>query len=136
MLRRRARYSENSEAEVNITPLLDIVFIMLIFFIVTATFVKESGIQVDRPSARTAVVQEHAAILIAIDADDRIWINRRVIDVRAVRASTERLHLENPQGSVVIQADKKSSNGTLVQVMDQVRLAGVERIAIAAVEDE
>ena len=123
---------ESHEASVDITPMLDVVFIMLIFFIVTATFVKESGIDVNRPQAATAVVKEKANILIAIDASNRIWIDRREVDVRSVRANIERLHAENPKGTVVIQADKDSRNEVLVQVMDASRLAGVYEIALAA----
>jgi biopolymer transport protein ExbD len=120
------------ESTVDITPMLDVVFIMLIFFIVTATFIKESGIDVDKPEAATAVVQEKASILIAIDASDRIWIDRRQVDVRSVRSIVERLHAENPKGSVVIQADRDSRNEMLVQVMDASRRAGVYEIALAA----
>ena len=123
---------EEQEASVDITPMLDVVFIMLIFFIVTATFVKESGIDVNRPQAATAVVKEKANILIAIDAHNKIWINRREVDVRSVRPNIERLHAENPKGTVVIQADKDSRNEVLVQVMDASRLAGVYEIALAA----
>ena len=115
--------------------MLDVVFIMLIFFIVTATFVKEAGIDVNRPDAATAVKKENANILIAIGANNDIWIDRRMVDIRSVRPNIERLHAENPQGSVVIQADKESKNGLLVQVMDQARLAGVANISIAAVQD-
>jgi biopolymer transport protein ExbD len=116
------------------TPMLDIVFIMLIFFIVTATFVKESGIDVTRPDAETAVKQSRVGILIAIRNNNEVWINRRKIDLAAVRANVERLHAENPQGGAVIQADKGAQTGTLIEVMDQVRLAGVGSIAIAAEE--
>ena len=123
---------EEQEASVDITPMLDVVFIMLIFFIVTATFVKESGIDVNRPQAATAVVKEKANILVAIDAHNKIWINRREVDIRSVRPSIERLHAENPKGTVVIQADKDSRNEVLVQVMDASRLAGVYEIALAA----
>ena len=131
---RRMLSSDNAEQEaaVDITPMLDVVFIMLIFFIVTATFVKESGIDVNRPQAATAVVKEKANILVAIDAHNKIWINRREVDVRSVRANIERLHAENPKGTVVIQADKDSRNELLVQVMDASRLAGVYEIALAA----
>lgn len=127
--------NDDQDADVDITPMLDVVFIMLIFFIVTATFVKQSGIEVNQPQASTAVVQEKANILIAIDADNRIWINRREVDVRALRPNIERLHAENPKGSVVIQADRDSTNETLVQVMDASRRAGVYEIAIAAQEN-
>ncbi len=130
-MRRRNREAEADEAQIDLTPMLDVVFIMLIFFIVTATFVKESGIDVNRPKAQTAVVKEKANILIAIDAHNKIWVNRREVDVRSVRANIERLHAENPKGTVVIQADQDSTNEILVQVMDASRLAGVYEIALA-----
>ena len=116
------------------TPMLDIVFIMLIFFIVTASFVKESGLDVTRPDAETAVKQNRVGILIAIGENNEIYINRRQIDLAAVRANVERLHAENPQGGAVIQADEKAATGVLVEIMDQVRLAGVAAISIAAEE--
>jgi biopolymer transport protein ExbD len=122
------------ESEINITPMLDVVFIMLIFFIVTATFVKEAGIDVNRPDAATAVKQEKANILIAIGPNNDIWIDRRQVDIRSVRPNIERLHAENPQGTVVIQADKESKTDTLIQVMDASRQAGVYNVSIAARE--
>jgi len=122
---------EFDETGVDITPMLDVVFIMLIFFIVTATFIKESGIEVDKPDAATAEVQEKASILVAIDANDQVWINRRQVDIRSVRSIIERLHAENPKGSLVIQADRESRNDMLVQVMDASRRAGVYNIALA-----
>lgn len=123
---------EEEESEINMTPMLDVVFIMLIFFIVTASFVKETGIDVNRPDAQTAVPKEKANILIAIDPNGGIWIDRRKIDIRAVRANIERLKAENPQGSVVIQADKKAVTETLIAVMDAARQAGVYNVSIAA----
>ncbi len=129
---RRARRREQEESEVNLTPMLDVVFIMLIFFIVTASFVKEAGIDVSRPPAATAERKERGNILIAITENDQIWMDRRQVDPRALRANIERLHAENPQGSVVIQADKNSKNGLLVMVMDAARLAGVSNVALAA----
>ena len=122
----------DDETEINITPMLDVVFIMLIFFIVTASFVKEAGIDVTRPPAATAERKERGNILVAITANDQIWVDRRMVDPRALRANIERLHAENPQGSVVIQADQDSKNGLLVQVMDAARLAGVESVSLAA----
>ncbi|MBM4226878.1 MAG: biopolymer transporter ExbD [Gammaproteobacteria bacterium] len=124
--------SVEEESSIDLTPMLDVVFIMLIFFIVTATFVKEAGIDVNRPDAATAVMQEKANILIAIDANNSIWIDRRQVDVRSVRANIERLHAENPQGSVVIQADEASNTKTLISIMDAARAAGVFNVAIAA----
>ncbi len=123
---------EEEENEINLTPMLDVVFIMLIFFIVTASFIKEAGIDVNRPDAPTSQAVEDANILIAISSNDEIWIDRRLIDPRAVRANIERLHAENPKGSVVIQADKKSTNEMLVIVMDASRAAGVFNVSIAA----
>jgi len=131
---RKKRVTANEEATVDLTPMLDVVFIMLIFFIVTTSFVKESGIDVARPSAATAQKKQTASILIAVNNNGDIWIDKRKIDVRSVRANVERLHAESPEGSVVIQADKASKTGTLVKVMDQVRLAGVTNISLAATQ--
>jgi biopolymer transport protein ExbD len=129
---RRRRERRRAESEVNLTPMLDVVFIMLIFFIVTASFVKEAGIDISRPGAATAVRKERGNILIAITANDQIWMNRRQVDPRALRANIERMHAENPQGSVVIQADKEAKTGLLVQVMDAARMAGVKNVSLAA----
>jgi len=133
---RRKRAREDEESEVNLTPMLDVVFIMLIFFIVTASFVKEAGIDVNRPDAATAEKKTKGNILVAITENGQIWIDKRQVDPRALRANIERLHAENPQGSVVIQADKNSKNGLLVQVMDSARLAGVFNVSIAAQETD
>jgi len=123
---------DEEENEINLTPMLDVVFIMLIFFIVTASFIKEAGLDVNRPDAPvTETKPEDANILVAIDANNDIWIDRRLIDPRAVRANIERLHAENPQGSVVIQASPRSSNKMLVTVMDASRQAGVYNISLA-----
>jgi biopolymer transport protein ExbD len=105
---------DEEENEINLTPMLDVVFIMLIFFIVTATFIKEAGIQVERPDTVTADTQDDAAILIAISAADEIWVDRQERDPRALRGLIERLHAENPKGSIVIQADEGSTHETLV----------------------
>jgi biopolymer transport protein ExbD len=132
----RRRYApQEEEASIDLTPLMDIVFIMLIFFIVTTSFLKESGVDISRPSANTAERKERGNILIAITANDEVWIDKRRVDIRAVRANVERLKAENPEGSVVIQADKESKNGLLVQVMDQARLAGVANVSIAATKE-
>jgi len=125
---------DNEDSAIDMTPMLDVVFIMLIFFIVTATFVKEAGIEVNRPDAQTATKQDRANILIAIDENGAIWINRRKVEVDQVRANIERLHAENPQGSVVIQADQDANVKRLVAVMDASRQAGVYNVSIAAQE--
>ncbi len=120
------------DSDIDLTPMLDVVFILLIFFIVTTSFIKESGIEVNRPSAKTAKKQERASILVAITANGEIWIQNRRIDVSSVRANMEKLHAESPEGTVVIQADSKSTTGLLVEVMDQIKLAGVKNISISA----
>ncbi len=131
MRRRSSRSSSEQNAEIDMTPMLDIVFIMLIFFIVTTSFVKESGIEVNRPTAETATRKESANIIIGIKANGDIWIDKKLVDLRAVRSNIARLHAENPQGAVIIAADKESKTKTLIQVMDQVRLAGVMNASIA-----
>ena len=129
---RRLNIRKKEEAGIDLTPMLDVVFIMLIFFIVTTSFVKESGIQVNRPSASTAQKEERANILVAITEAGEVWMQKRKVDVRSVRAHIERMRAEAPEGSVVIQADKASKNGLLVDVMDQIRAAGVTNISLAA----
>ncbi len=128
----REHAQKDEDAEINMTPMLDIVFIMLIFFIVTASFVKEAGIDVNRPDASTAEKKQQGNILVAISESGQIWIDNRQVDIRALRPNIERLHAENPQGAVVIQADKHSENGLLVDVMDAAREAGVFNVSIAA----
>jgi biopolymer transport protein ExbD len=125
---------DEEEATIDMTPMLDVVFIMLIFFIVTASFVKEAGIDVNRPEAATAVKKDRANILVAISEKGEIWINKRKVDVRAVQANIERLYAENPQGTVVIQADRKATTDVLIKVMDAARAAGIEDVSIAAQE--
>jgi biopolymer transport protein ExbD len=132
---RRHVNPDGQENDIDITPMLDIVFIMLIFFIVTTSFVKESGITVSRPSASTAEAKQGSNILIAIRANGEIWVDKRAVDVRAVRANVERMKAEAPEGAVVIQADEFAPTGLLVKVMDQVRMAGVSDISIAASTD-
>ena len=129
MRKRHARQEEDSA--IDMTPMLDIVFIMLIFFIVTATFVKESGLDVTRPDAETAVKQSRVGILIAIGENNEIYINRRQVDLAAVRANVERLHAENPKGGLVVQADRTSTNEKLMVVLNAARAAGLREVAIS-----
>lgn len=117
---------------INLTPLIDLVFILLIFFLITTSFTKESGIDVDRPTAQTAVRQERGNLVIGIRRGGEIWIDNQQVDIRSVRAHVERLHAQNPEGTVIILADRESRTGLLVEVLDQVRLAGVTNVAIAA----
>lgn len=131
---RRAPISQAvaEEEEINITPMLDVVFILLIFFIVTANFIKEPGLEVNRPDSETAEPTENAAILIAVGNAGEIYMDGRRIDKRQVKANVVRLLAENPQGSVVIQADEKATADTIMSVMDGAREAGVYNISLAS----
>lgn len=130
-MRRNRQVVAEDEAQIDLTPMLDVVFIMLIFFIVTATFIKEAGVEVNRPEASTAQPKDNVNILIAINATNEIWMDKRRIDERAVRANIERLHAENPKGAVVIQADNKSNTETVAAVLDAAREAGVYDVSLA-----
>ncbi len=135
-MRRSHIQTRTTSVGVNLTPLIDIVFILLIFFIVTSSFVKESGIDVNRPSAATAVRKEQGNIIVSVTREGEIWLDKRIVDRRTVRSHIERLYAENPEGTVVIVADRDSRTGLVVEVMDQARLAGVTKIAVAASRDE
>lgn len=128
--------SESGPTAMNITPLIDMVFILLIFFAVNASFIKEAGVEIERPSARTAQTKQQANIMIAVTEAGEVWVDRQRVDPRSVRGHVERLHAENPEGSVVILADNDSQTGLVIQVLDQARLAGVENVAVAASPDE
>ena len=130
MTRKREKHAD--EMDINITPMLDIVFIMLIFFIVTTSFVRETGIDPQRPVAETATDQGHANILIGIDRDGQVWVNRQIVDVSQVRQIVESAVNENPASSAVLIADEEAATGVVLDIMDQVRLGGVANIAIAA----
>lgn len=126
------RHAHVEDAEINITPMLDIVFIMLIFFIVTTSFTKETGATIIKPVAEQARALSNGTILIGVKPNDDIWMSKRQIELREVRQMVERAKAENPEGSVVIIADRGSRIGTVTQVMDQVKMAGVEGVAISA----
>jgi len=129
-MKRALRASD--ESDLDLTPMLDVVFILLIFFIVTTSFIKETGISVNRPSAATAEKQAKGNILVAIRPNGEIWMDNRHIDVRAVRANVQRLRAQFPESSVIVQSDREAKTDVLIQVMDQIRLAGVSNISIAA----
>ncbi|EAS40541.1 biopolymer transporter ExbD [Photobacterium profundum] len=124
--------SAREEAQIDMTSMLDIVFIMLIFFIVTSSFVRESGVEVNRPQANNVVSQKDAGIFVAITSANDIYIDKRVVDVERVQAILEHLLLEQPEATLVIQADEHAYNGTVVKVMDAAKGAGVNNIALAA----
>ncbi len=135
-MKRLVRFRQEEESQIDITPMLDVVFIMLIFFIVTASFVKESGIDINKPEASTAQQKDQTAILVAINDHNEIWIDKRKVDPRAVKPTIIRLRTENPEGQVVIQADAKSTTETVMKVVDGVREAGIPLPTISAVRAE
>ncbi len=131
---KKRREAVSTDAEINMTPMLDIVFIMLIFFIVTAVFVKESGVDIERPEAVTAAKIKRVSMLIAVTDDNQVWINKNAVQLRDVRAVAEKLHRENPQGAVVIQADRDSQAGIVIDIMETLNDMGVPSVSIAALE--
>ena len=131
MARRNSFVQESNDDDVNVTPLLDIVFIMLIFFIVTSTFVKEPGVEVERPEAVSATERKLASIIVAISDEDEIWINKELVELNEVRAAVEQLRRENPKGTAVVQADAKAKTRLLVEVVTQIRATGISDVAVS-----
>jgi len=129
---RRSLRRAGKGVEINMSPLIDMVFLLLIFFVVTTSFVKETGIDVERPTAATAEMKDKANVLIGVDREGRVFLDRKPIDVRSVRAHMARALAENPESSVVVVADRGSQTGVVIQVMDQCRLAGVRNVSLAA----
>ena len=135
-IKRGGRFSGRDEdSDINLTPMLDVVFIMLIFFIVTATFIKQPGTDILRPEAETKVQKPTVSVLVAINAGGEIWIDKKRVDVAAVGAMIERLHTENPKGGLVIQADRQAKYEKLKAVLDAARNVGLTEVAIST-EDE
>ncbi|WJG08347.1 biopolymer transporter ExbD [Aliiglaciecola sp. LCG003] len=128
----RKERAPEEDAAIDMTPMLDIVFIMLIFFIVTTVFVKEAGIQVNKPAANQATLPKNANIFIAVTEDGVIWMDKREVKVEAIRANLEKLLAEQPSDVVIIQADAKAEHGIVVKVMDQIKAAGIDKISVAA----
>ena len=129
---RYTRQRRTKAVEINMAPLIDMIFILLIFFLVTTSFVKESGVEVNRPSAQTAETKEKANLMLGITDAGRIFVEGKSIDIRSLRSYMERYLMETPKGSVVIVADKSSQTGILIQALDACRLAGVKNISVAA----
>ena len=130
----RRHSATDEDTEINITPMLDIVFIMLIFFIVTTSFIKETGVEVNKPTAVTARSKPRGNIMIAITASDQIWMDKRHVPLGQIRTMVESALAENPESTVIVITDKEASTGILIDLMDQVRLGGVANIAVAAEE--
>jgi biopolymer transport protein ExbD len=131
-----SKVSESEEEKVaDLTPMLDVVFIMLIFFIVTATFIKETGIEIDRPDTKTAELKKTVSLLVGVSPDNTIWIDKKKVDIRQVRPVMERLHSENPKGGLVIKADSASKVEKVLAVMEAARTLGIVQVAIASEEE-
>lgn len=122
---------QGDEKVADLTPMLDVVFIMLIFFIVTATFIKETGIEVNRPDTKTAELKKTVSLLVGVSADNSVWIDKKRVDIRNVRPIMERLHAENPKGGLVIQADGESTVDKVLAIMDAARQIGISQVAVA-----
>ncbi len=123
---------ESTEADINMAPLIDMIFILLIFFLVTASFVRESGVEIQRPEAASAESEDAVGLMIGVTPAGEIFIDGRAVALRRVRAVVERFLLENPAGGVLIEADRDCRSGRLVAVLDQCRLAGAEKVAVSA----
>jgi len=130
--RRHASQAGGDEHGIDLAPMLDFVLNLLIFFIITTSFVREAGVTVNRPEAQTAAHAESGNILIAIRPNGEIWMDRRQVDIREVRPTIERLHIERPEDTVVVLADRAAKSGLLAQVMDEVKLGGIQEVAIGA----
>lgn len=132
MRRAVSRFSRGDEnSDVNLTPMLDVVFIMLIFFIVTATFIKQAGAEVTRPDAATAQQKPTVSVVVAVTRNGEIWIDNRRVEGDSVRAHIERLHAENPKGGLVVQADRQAKAEALLTVLEAARVAGIPQVAVA-----
>jgi biopolymer transport protein ExbD len=132
-MRRSTQKEEEKVAD--LTPMLDVVFIMLIFFIVTATFIKETGIEINRPDTVTHQMKKTVSLLVAVGPDSSIWIDKKKVDISNVRPLMERLHAENPKGGLVIQADSESKVEKVLAIMDSARAIGITQVAIASEEN-
>lgn len=126
--------AQTEEKVADLTPMLDVVFIMLIFFIVTATFIKETGVEVNRPDTETAQLKKTVSLLVGVAPDSGVWIDKKKVDIRNVRPTMERLHAENPKGGLVIQADGESKVEKVIAIMDAARAIGINQVAIAGEE--
>jgi biopolymer transport protein ExbD len=126
---------KSKEPEINMAPLIDMVFILLIFFLVTTSFVRESGVEVKRPIASTAEQQEKTTMIVAVTEEGLIYIDEKLIDIRSVRSTMERFKVENPKGNVVITADRDSLFGVSIEVLDEVRAAGISNVVVAATKE-
>jgi biopolymer transport protein ExbD len=131
-IRKRFRRKTSRSAEINLAPLIDMTFILLIFFIVTTSFVRESGIEVNRPEARTATPEERTGLIISVTDAGRVVIKDRDMDIRSLRPALEQFATSSPEAAVTIAADRDSRTGAVIQVLDACRLAGITSVRVAA----
>lgn len=131
-MRRSYTESEYQPVYINVIPLIDVMFFLVLFFVATASFIRETGVDVNRPTARSAEQQEKGNIIVSVTKNGEVWIDRRKIDMRALRANVERMYAENPGSAVIIAGDEEAPIGLLVTALDEARLAGVQNVAIAA----
>ncbi|MCY4041269.1 MAG: biopolymer transporter ExbD [Gammaproteobacteria bacterium] len=127
----RQRFNRDEESDINLAPMLDVVFIMLIFFIVTATFIKQAGIDVLRPAADSAEEKPTVSVLVAVSETGDIWIDNKRVDPAAVRANIERIHAENPKGGLVVQADRGAQMKQVMAVLAAARAANITQVALS-----
>ncbi|PIE64075.1 MAG: biopolymer transporter ExbD [Desulfobacterales bacterium] len=127
---------DRTDIEIDMMPLIDMIFILLIFFLVTASFVKESGVEVNRPEAASAEMKEATGIIIGVTAEGHVFINREQVELRRVRGLVEIFLAENRDGGVIIDADGDCATARLIAVLDQCRLAGAENIAVSATKSK
>lgn len=131
-MRRSYTDTEYQPIHLNVIPLIDVMFFLVLFFVATSSFIRETGVDVNRPAAKSAQMQEKGNIIVSVTKNGEIWIDRRKVDIRALRANVERMYAENPGSAVIIAADEEAQTGLLVAALDEARLAGVESVAIAA----
>jgi len=125
-MRKLARQQEDDGAEIDLTPMLDVVFIMLIFFIVVASFIKEAGVEINRPDDNQQTdPNDSVSVLVEVAADNQIWMENRRVDIRAVRPNIQRMLAEDPEAPVTIKVEKGAEAGIVVDVADAAREAGV-----------
>ena len=127
----KSRYSTDDDFKVDMTPLIDMVFILLIFFIVTTSFVREIGIEVKRPVASSSTTKEKASLFIGISPEGRVYLEGKELDIRNVKARMERFLADNPSGSIVIVADASCPTGITIEVLDACRNAGITNVSVA-----
>ena len=132
-MRKLARRQEDDGAEIDLTPMLDVVFIMLIFFIVVASFIKEAGVEINRPDDNQQTdPNDSVSVLVEVAADNQIWMENRRVDIRAVRANIQRMLAEDPEAPVTIKVEKGAEAGIVVDVADAAREAGVGSVSWAS----